>query len=85
LRGFYVFTSLVLARGAFLRVLKRKEQSMKPSKPRYDEQLAVSVPRKMSEAVEMAAAQQFTSASAYIRQAVARSLQNDGFDLSQAS
>jgi predicted HicB family RNase H-like nuclease len=58
---------------------------MSAKKPKYEAQLAVSVPRKMSEAVEMAAAQQFTSASAYIRQAVARSLQNDGFDLSQAS
>ena len=58
---------------------------MKPQKQRYDDQLAVSVPRKMSEAVETAAAQQFTSASAYIRQAVAKSLKDDGFNLAEAS
>ena len=58
---------------------------MSAKKPKYEASVTFSVPTKMSEAVETVAARQFTSASAYIRQAVARSLQNDGFDLAEAS
>jgi hypothetical protein len=66
-------------------LLNRKEQIMSEKKPKYEASVTFSAPTQLSEAVERAAREQYTSASAYIRQAIAKSLQNDGFDLSQAS
>ena len=52
---------------------------------RYGATLAVNVPSKLAELVETAAKQQFTNASTYVRQAVARSLKADGYDLTEAA
>ena len=48
---------------------------------RFDASLTVAVPTKLSELVEAAANQKFCNSSTYIRQALARSLKDDGFDL----
>jgi hypothetical protein len=63
----------------------RKEQTMIAKKRRYEASVTFSAPTQLSEAVERAAQLQYTSTSAYIRQASARSLKSDGVDLSQAS
>jgi hypothetical protein len=51
---------------------------------RYGATLAVNVPAAIAELVETAAKKQFTNSSTYVRQAVARSLKADGFDLEAA-
>lgn len=48
---------------------------------RFDASLTVAVPTKLTELVEAAATQKFTNSSTYIRQSIARSLKDDGFDL----
>jgi Arc/MetJ-type ribon-helix-helix transcriptional regulator len=50
---------------------------------RFDSSLTVAVPTKLSQFVEAAASQKFTNASTYIRQSIARSLKDDGFDLNE--
>jgi predicted HicB family RNase H-like nuclease len=58
---------------------------MKEPKKRYDDQLAVGMPRDLSELVATAAQQQYIPVSAYIRQAIATKLKSDGFSLAEAS
>jgi hypothetical protein len=53
---------------------------MKDNK-RFDASLTVAIPSKLSELVETAANQKFCNSSTYVRQSIARSLKDDGFDL----
>jgi hypothetical protein len=48
---------------------------------RFDASVTVAIPTKLSELIETAANQQFTNTSTYVRQSIARSLKEDGFDL----
>jgi hypothetical protein len=57
---------------------------MKTPKRRYEASLTFSVPAKMAEQVETASQSQYIATSAYIRQALAKALRSDGYDLEAA-
>jgi hypothetical protein len=53
-------------------------------KERFDDSLTIMLPTKVSEMVQTAASRRLTNSSNYVRQAVAKSLREDGFDLDAA-
>jgi Arc/MetJ-type ribon-helix-helix transcriptional regulator len=48
---------------------------------RFSVSLTVALPTKLSDLVVKAAEQRYTNTSSYVRQSIARSLKDDGFDL----